>query len=121
MAEEQHHAVDENILPLDDTFIEKCKNMNADLDEQVEGLMELSKMPFFPKLTEDKRTRYVKEYKIKQALKSFSEGKKPADISERQWKHILKLRFQELTRDAYKEYNSLKKKNKRREKGTQEG
>ncbi|CAI8509704.1 unnamed protein product [Hanseniaspora opuntiae] len=116
MSEEQHHAVDENILPLDDTFIEKCKNMNADLDEQVEGLMELSKMPFFPKLTEDKRTRYVKEYKIKQALKSFSEGKKPADISERQWKHILKLRFQELTRDAYKEYNSLKKKKQKERK-----
>lgn len=116
MSEEQHHAVDESIIPLDDTFIQKCRNMNDDLDEQVEGLLELSKMPFFSKLTEDKRTRYVKEYKIKQALKDFSEDKKPNDISERQWKHILKLRFQELTRDAYKEYNSLKKRKQKERK-----
>ncbi|KAL6936450.1 uncharacterized protein HGUI_00483 [Hanseniaspora guilliermondii] len=116
MSPDNNHAVDESILPLDDKFVQKCTNMNADIDEQVEGLLELSKMPFFSKLTEDSRIRYIKEYKIKQALKCFSEGKKPTDISERQWKHVLKLRFQELTRDAYKEYNLLKKKKQKERK-----
>lgn len=116
MSPDNNHAVDESILPLDDKFVQECTNMNADIDEQVEGLLELSKMPFFSKLTEDSRIRYIKEYKIKQALKCFSEGKKPTDISERQWKHVLKLRFQELTRDAYKEYNLLKKKKQKERK-----
>lgn len=99
-----------NVLPLDETIINLCKNISTEIEPQDEGLLKLSEMPFFSKLTDDRRVRYIKEYKIKDALKTFSEGKKPENISDRQWKHVLKLRFQELTRDAYKEYNAEKKK-----------
>ena len=99
-----------NVLPLDDTIINLCKNISTEIEPQDEALLKISEMPFFSKLTDDRRVRYIKEYKIKDALKTFSEGKKPENISDRQWKHVLKLRFQELTRDAYREYNAEKKK-----------
>lgn len=123
MSEERNNQADEivltNVLLLDESIIEKCKNMSTEIESQDEALLKLSLMPFFSKLTEDRKIRYIKEYKIKEALKSFSEGKKPENISDRQWKHVMKLRFQELTRDAYKEYNAEKKKKQKEKKKEQ--
>ena len=103
-------------LVLDDEIITKCQNISTEIDsENNKELSEYTSKPFFTKLTKDRQDRYIKEFQVKQLLQTYSEGKKPSDMSDRKWKNILKQKFQFLTRDAYKEYN-LNKKRKLQEK-----
>ncbi|XBW38440.1 hypothetical protein QEN19_004028 [Hanseniaspora menglaensis] len=102
-------------LPLNDEIKLDCQNISTEINSSNTDLKEYSEMPFFSKLTEDRKERYIREFKVKQILNNYSEGKKPESMSDRQWKNIIKQKFMFLTRDAYKDYN-LNKKRKLQEK-----